>query len=721
MKFLNHIKRLCLPAFALLCMLGAGILLSSCDDDEGGTGDARLNSFGPSPVMRGGQLRFIGTNLDKVTAIVLPGNTEVTTFITKSPGLIVIEVPESAMRGYVTIKTPKGDLVTKTELGIAEPVTITSVSPAAVRPGATLTIEGTYLNLVKEVIFTNNKSVTEFESQSQSSLSLIVPEDAETGAFILSDGEEIPNMIESEVVLQVILPAGTGIGPDPVKAGEELTITGSDLDLVKDVTFKGGARITSDLFVSQTGEEVVLVVPDNAQDGAVVLRPASAVEVEVSESLALVAPGITNFTPNPGKNSSILTITGTDLDLVTAVVFGGDKEGEIQDGRTATEIAVKIPADATEGALTFNTQNKPVTTETELSLMVPTITGIAPLSVNTASNPTITITGTNLDLAKTIVFGGENWIADITKATVATATEIQIPVTPGSVSGNIKVMTTNGEEITSGQSLTIVPDVPDVNAPAQALIGTYLTLTGTNMNVPAQVIFPGNVIATNFGSKTATEIEVFVPLTITPGEGSITFITSKNEIYESAAINFRFAGAEPIADPALLLYNFDAEALRGQWADAGAVQDGSHDGTKFFKINQNRNGWAVLFMRNAEWPAAVSAIGANAQDYVIKFDVKINKAFTGGNLKIRLNGPQGDHWWAWGPAAPTSGNFPLTANPTPGWITVTVPISDFRLNYGWDPGNLTDLTSMNEWGMVWDNGQSDVDIEVDNVRFELAE
>lgn len=705
MKFLKHIKNLRILAFALICMLGTGILLSSCEDDEGGTGDIKVNSFGPSPVMRGGQLRFIGTNLDKVTAIILPGDVEVTSFVTKSPNLLVIEVPEQAIQGYVTIKTPQGEIVTKTELGIAEPITIASISPGAIRPGGTITIEGTYLNLVTEVIFSNNKSVTEFESQSQSSLSVIVPEDAQTGKIILSDGEEEPNRIESETELQVVLPAGTSMSPDPVKPGLELTIAGTNLDLVKDITFEGDARVANDLFVSQTEDEIVLVVPDDAQDGAVVLRPASAVEVELSEQLTLVAPEITSFTPNPGKNSDNITVTGTNLDLVTTVVFSGDKAGAILDGRTETELTVKVPADATDGTITFNTRNKPITTATTLTLVVPAITNISPLSVNTVDNPTITITGTDLDLVKTIVFGGENWKADIANATSASDTEIQIPVTPGSVSGTIKLITTNGQEVTSTQSLTIVPEVPDItNIPAEVFIGTYITIEGTDMDVPAQIIFPGDVTATSFGSKTSTEIKVLVPLTVAAGEGRIKFITYKNEIYESPLVNFKFAGVEPVEDPDLVINDFDESGHDLGWDNwGGNVELGNNStvgvsGKYMHGTNSIATGWTWIWGCNHDQLPKVSVTTA---DHVFKMDVKITKPIpSGANFQMEFAGSRID-----------LGNLG-GSTPAGGWITITYDLADFG-------GLPAIIPASGEWGINLGSGTVDLTgLYIDNIRFQ---
>lgn len=65
-----------------------------------------------------------------------------------------------------------------------------------------------------------------------------------------------------------------------------------------------------------------------------------------SEDLVMVVPTIGGISPNPAKPGK-LTATGTNLDLVTQVTFGGGKTGTLQGG-TATQLNLGVPLDATE-------------------------------------------------------------------------------------------------------------------------------------------------------------------------------------------------------------------------------------------------------------------------------------------------------------------------------------------------------------------------------------
>jgi len=283
-------------------LLGVLFVLNNCKkDDDIASGLVQLNSFGPSPALRGGELRFIGTNLDQVTAVILPNNVEVTTFKSKTPELLVIEVPKATVEGKVSLKTAQGNITSKSLLTISEPIAITSFSPAKLRPGATLTIEGTYLNLIEEIIFSNKKSVTAFKSQTETKIEVLVPADAQSGVFVISNGMLDPILIESATPLDVTVPTVSKISPSPVKAGANLTIEGTDLDLTKEITFPGGSKVSA--FESIEAGKIVVKVPANSQDGAVKLGLASLVEVSSTIGYATGcygANGEQNFT-QPGK------------------------------------------------------------------------------------------------------------------------------------------------------------------------------------------------------------------------------------------------------------------------------------------------------------------------------------------------------------------------------------------------------------------------------------
>ncbi|MBR5431197.1 MAG: hypothetical protein IK119_02300, partial [Bacteroidales bacterium] len=54
------------------------ILVAACDKNELNTDQydsavVALKAYGPQPVVRGGVLRFVGSNLDKVATVTIPG------------------------------------------------------------------------------------------------------------------------------------------------------------------------------------------------------------------------------------------------------------------------------------------------------------------------------------------------------------------------------------------------------------------------------------------------------------------------------------------------------------------------------------------------------------------------------------------------------------------------------------------------------------------------
>src|SRR5690606_37988457 len=95
------------------------MVYTSCKKDEvhANAGKVQLLSFGPAGVKHGEEIRFIGSNLDKVTDIDLQGvSIPSSAFLEQTKELIIIIVPQETEKGVVTLKTPGGDIVSKTEI-----------------------------------------------------------------------------------------------------------------------------------------------------------------------------------------------------------------------------------------------------------------------------------------------------------------------------------------------------------------------------------------------------------------------------------------------------------------------------------------------------------------------------------------------------------------------------------------------------------------------------
>ena len=593
---MNKIKSL--MSFVLLsCLMAVG--LTACSDDDLSTNQyqqgVHLNVFGPSPVMRGGSVHFYGSNLDQVKQVLIPGMDPVTNFEILKAGIpseiVVLLDKEKPQPGKITLITNTDEkIVTLTDLTYIEGIEYASdnqFAPAVVQPGAVLTINGEYLNLVNEVIFADNVTVNaeDFVSQSRYKIEVTVPEEARTGKVILSDGAEIPNWIYSDEILQVTTPIvdkvttprGTAAQQETVacKLGETVTVSGQFFNLVAGVTI-GDAETSyitveeDQLTVSDDGKTLSFTLPAEAPDGDIDLICRSGVAIPVA-ILETVAPTECVASPVPAKNGQPLTISGKDLDVVASIEMPNVSDAVEFNCNDGKIVISAVPASAQEGNLVLRMANgKGV--EVAYTLVKPVVTAYNPNPVSAGG--ALTVQGKDLDLVASVNFGEGSDVAEASVAADGTSMTLTVPMNAASGAPTLNLIngtTVVAPEITVNEAtFCYVKELPgeDVELKAGAAMTLVVAngdkLTGVEVNGAAvqYVLTEGNKLIIGLpescGAGTKIRLvssngEITYTLDVTPNTEVNTVIWTGAVDLNAWSINWQFgdgtqsAGEDPLA------------------------------------------------------------------------------------------------------------------------------------------------------------------------------
>ena len=447
-------------ALLSVCLMAfAGCTTEELSTDQFVEDQVSFLGMGPNPVLRGGELRFMGSNLEKITEVRIPG-VEPITDITQPDSLkgrvseIRVIVPKDGPEiGKVVLVDAEGNEYTsQSELTYLEPIVISELSPAAVSPGDVLTIKGDYLTYMQEVIFAENVkvSVKDFKKHTRYEIQVVVPVEARTGLVALGDIDElnsedktlVPNIIYSEKELTVAQPEVTKMEAPRYKLGETVTITGKNFQYVASVKLPG--KDVTDFKVNDDNTVITFALPAEAQDGEAYLVAKSKVEVLAGE-YETVVPTALAVEPKPVKAGAVMTVSGKDLDIVTVVTLpnSGDAEFELKDGA----ITFTVPAEAQEGDAVLKMANgKEV--KAAYTLVKPVVTAY---SANpAAAGSPITFTGTDLDLVVSVTFGGDL----VVEVKEPAATEFTVSVPTTAENGKLLFNLANGKSV-EGEELKV--------------------------------------------------------------------------------------------------------------------------------------------------------------------------------------------------------------------------------------------------------------------------
>ena len=323
-----------------------------------------IDSFSPAEALSGDVITITGEYLNTVREIIFGGEVYVTEFVSQSRRELQVRLPSEAVSGFV-IAGDVNELEDKTtipnqiysadSLFVLDP-TVNAFEKAVYKAGDRIAVGGAHLDMIRTVDLTGASDVEFVVSEDGCELSFNLPASAGDGQLVLTsyagkafEAGEIETVSVSDASIASLAQDGR------FKAGYDVQITGSDLDLVTSVGFTG-----ADAVWYYSDGSIFATVPGAAKDGAVTLTLGSGKQV-YTDAIEVVKPLVSGVDATEGvAGASVIAVSGTDLDLVSAVTIGNKEQGLIDCAfETVSESAlnVTLPREAYTGPLTLTAES----------------------------------------------------------------------------------------------------------------------------------------------------------------------------------------------------------------------------------------------------------------------------------------------------------------------------------------------------------------------------
>lgn len=356
------------------------------------------------------------------------------------------------------------------------------IAPTAGAPGTSVRIIGRGFSRAYRVLFNEHPvAPTEFLPER---ITVTVPEGAQTGRFVLSNGSDEVETEVFRVSSPEPAPVVTAIEPPLAAPGGEVTIRGDHFAArPSDNTVSVGNLP----MVVRSAEPTALrvIVPDGASSGVVTVRTLGGEGHSAGPLVLGTRLMIRDFTPAAVTPGGRVTLHGAGFSTSGApnrVMVNGRP---VRVGRaTATDLEITVPLDAQSGTVTIEIPGVG-RYETSARLMVgpaPTIAVFEP--AQGAEGARVTLRGTNFGTRAQdtqVTVGG-------TALTVVSVSpnEIVATVPRGAGSGRLAVTANGIGPVESSTEFTVLAPVTITRMePHSGDVGDRVTLTGTGFSTTA--------------------------------------------------------------------------------------------------------------------------------------------------------------------------------------------------------------------------------------------
>ena len=304
------------------------------------------NAIGKSLIKAGETEVLRGTSLDQIASIELNGATvEAADFKSQTASEITFIISSKVADGEITAVTKSGIRISFGEITTVVPSQLVA-TPSPIKNGEEITISGKDMDLITGIAFPNAKE-SKLNKVETTKVTSTVPEDAQEGDITLS----LDNGKTVTVAYTLVKPTVTACTPAAITAGERTIIKGTDLDLVKSVTFPGDVEQTVEKFAAQNANAIAVTVPAACAGTGFKLNLKNGTTINIDGQLSIKAatdPAIASVTPGEAIAGSTITITGKNFQNIQNLYIGSYKVNRYT-SRTNTEIVCQVPANAEVG------------------------------------------------------------------------------------------------------------------------------------------------------------------------------------------------------------------------------------------------------------------------------------------------------------------------------------------------------------------------------------
>jgi hypothetical protein len=467
-------------------------------------------------VAAGDLVTIIGNNF-------APGQTDVTfnNFNSINPtvtstNLIIARVPDISgfpgqdITGKIRITTPAGNILSAQNLtGLF--CTATPTTTLGIKSSGSFEVTGNDLVYITAASVAGISATFNYNIGLQK-LTVNVPSNVPTGmvSVTLAQGAYLKPFAFSFYVFPK--PTVTGFSPNPVFAGNMLSIVGTALTSSTGVIFTGATNTV----VSNVNDNLVVVqVPLNAQNGFITLQAFGGNSVSTVQ--LSIAPTVTGISPVAGGVGRLVSLTGNSLNGVTQVFFNGVQAAI--NSKTNSRVLVNVPSGATSGNVWVQSLNYTSPGIYFTVVPPPVISNIIPASA--PAGAIISIVGSNYTLSgvNTASFNG-------TGSSVGTVVGdnlllVEVPVT---ASTGFITVTNEGGSTTSNIQFVPSPLISGIFSPSVTGSGGIVQIFGSNLLNPSLIRFNGQA-SSGFTSISATRVDATIPLIAAGGVVTVQVTT----------------------------------------------------------------------------------------------------------------------------------------------------------------------------------------------------